>query len=366
MQNIKYCSSCNKTFTDSSISFCPFDGNVLVEMQPVRTHQQQQPILTQPLLNNRTLPRKQNINWKSLIPALLPLIAVIMCCNFCSNPRDSVTKNGNTAATNISKPSAAESTVPNAPPIPNQVEQIDPAIIKSRAAKGEQIYKRITAKYGLPVMFGWQAKNISLLIPIKEWNSLSKQDQVNLTYYAEDFVREIASNPKPYVDKWAQYVKAIEGESFQYDNLTPQSFHSQVSGLCSSCWQITTGTLKGREFYEETTPVTGGNAEAFRQQEKEIAKTDKEEDAEESIDFAASMSAGEHLAQAKAALNSGYDPQNEHFGNTILAREHIKAIRSNAAEHKEAQELLKAVVKRERERKDFQDAVVKEVMRMAN
>jgi hypothetical protein len=265
MQNIKYCSSCKKTFTDSNISFCPFDGTGLVEMQPIQAQQQQQPpILTQPQLNNRPLPRQQNINWKSIIPVLLPIIAIVMCCGLCRNPSDTVTKNSNSAA-NISKPIVTASNTPIASPIPNQAETVDPAIIKSRTAKGEQIYKRITAKYGLPVMFGWQGADISLLIPIKEWNNLSKEEQVNLSYYAESFTQVVSQNPRPFIDKWAQYVKAIEGDSFNYDGLTQGSFISQASSLCSTCWKITTGTLKGREFYEETTPVTGGNAEGFRQ-----------------------------------------------------------------------------------------------------
>jgi hypothetical protein len=215
-------------------------------------------------------------------------------------------------------------------------------------------------------MFGWQGADISLLIPIKEWNSLSKDEQVNLSYYAESFTQIISQNPRPFIDKWAQYVKAIEGDSFNYDGLTQGSFISQASSLCSTCWKITTGTVKGREFYEETTPVTGSNAEGFRQsQEKENSKTDKEKDAEEAVDFAASMSAAEHLDQAREALDSGYDPQKEYFGNTELAKKHIKSIPSNAPEYKEAQALLKNVIKRERERKEYQDAAVKEVMRMA-
>jgi hypothetical protein len=136
MQNIKHCSLCNKTFTDSSISFCSFDGNTLVEMQPVQTHQQQQPISTQPQLNNHPLQKKQNINWKSLIPVLFPLLAVVMCCNLCGKPSDTVKKNVNNAA-NISKPIATASNAPITQPIPNQSEPIAPAIIKSRTAKGE-------------------------------------------------------------------------------------------------------------------------------------------------------------------------------------------------------------------------------------
>ena len=270
MQNIKYCSSCNKTFTDSRISFCPFDGTGLVQLQ----HVQPAPIPTStPKMLPETPPsqltRTNNLSGiLKLVGIAFGLISVfILVLSFfqkSNNSNNSVAKNETNAVAKTTSPSPILTSTPIANLAPNQTDTADPAAIKSRTDKGEQIYKRITAKYGLPVMFGWQAKDISLLIPIKEWNNLSKPDQANLTYYADSFTQIISQNPKPYIDKWAQYVKAIEGDSFNYDGLAAQSFISQVSDLCSSCWQITTGTVKGREFYEETTPVTGGNAEEFR------------------------------------------------------------------------------------------------------
>lgn len=47
MQNIKYCPKCNQASADSNISFCPFDGTALVEMQPVQNQREQQQFKSQ-------------------------------------------------------------------------------------------------------------------------------------------------------------------------------------------------------------------------------------------------------------------------------------------------------------------------------
>lgn len=387
MQNIQYCSSCNKTFTDSSISFCPFDGTALVEMQPVQNHREDQqfkiqqsgatPHLrkaveqggslqksSQPFSNNSSFIQwVSGLSREAIVLTIIVFVLGILTIVLNQPKRPSKPQ---PVAINSSSEKPIASTVPESTPVSGQADSIDPAIIKSRTKKGEQIYKRITAKYGLPVMFGWQAADVSLLIPIKEWNSLSKEEQINLSYYAESFVQVISDNSKPYIDKWAQYVKAIEGDNFNYDGLTPESFLVKAAGLCGTCWKITTGTVKGREFYEETTPVEGSSAKEFQKsQERATAKTNTEKDLKESMDSESSMSSAEHLAEATIALDDGYDPMNENWGKTGLASEHIKAISRNAPEYKEAQVLVKKIKQRDREIKAHQDAVVKEVMRMA-
>jgi hypothetical protein len=264
---------------------------------------------------------------------------------------------------NSSTPTATSNSTPTPQPSINNEE------IKGRSAKGKQIFNLISSKYGLPVMFGWRAKYINILIPTKEWDALSKADQINLTYYIPDLIREINSNPTPFVAKWTAYYKAIEKieRGGEYDGLTYDSYLSQVSDLCRTCWNVTLGTVKGRGFYDDSVAVTGENVVTFRSQnEKVVEKSDEEKELDDFKEFARSMSLSEHLTAGWQALDDGYDPTHERFGNTTLARKHIKAIPPNSPEYKEAQTLLKAVIKREKERKEYQDLVIKEVKRLAD
>ena len=143
--------------------------------------------------------------------------------------------------------------------------------------KGEQIYKRIESKYKLPVMFGFRAQAIKLLIPIKDWNELSKEDQINLAFYAQNLVGEINNNPRLYVERWIRYYKSVEKieRGMEYDGLTYDSYIEQASRVCSSCWDITLGTIKGKGFYDETIPVTGENIAIFLDSPKKVVEHEK-------------------------------------------------------------------------------------------
>jgi hypothetical protein len=217
-------------------------------------------------------------------------------------------------------------------------------------------------------MFGWRASKMSLLIPISDWNKMTKDEQINLSYYAENLVREIRIDPVPYARRWSNYYKRTEQleSGGEYDGLYESSYIEQVENLCDTCWDITIGKLKRNGFYDEEIPVTGATVQSFREKvEKETAKTYEEKDADEFQQFASSMPASKHLTQAEEAINEGYDPSTENFGNTELARKHIKAIPKNAPEYGKAQKLLQQVAMRERERKQYQDAVIREMKRLA-
>ena len=61
----------------------------------------------------------------------------------------------------------------------------------------------------------------------------------------------------------------------------------------------------------------------------------------------------QHLAEAKRALADGYKPDKDlkkaAWGNVTAAKWHLSAISTNAAEYREAQELLREVARRERQ-----------------
>lgn len=65
------------------------------------------------------------------------------------------------------------------------------------------------------------------------------------------------------------------------------------------------------------------------------------------------LTTAQHLAEAKRALADGYKPnkdaQKAQWGEVAAARWHLKAIGTTAPEYQEAQELLKEVVRRERQ-----------------
>lgn len=65
------------------------------------------------------------------------------------------------------------------------------------------------------------------------------------------------------------------------------------------------------------------------------------------------LTSAQHLAEAKRALADGYKPnkdaQKAKWGEIAAARWHLRSIDSAAAEHREAQELLKEVARRERQ-----------------
>jgi len=203
----------------------------------------------------------------SLNLAFVVLILSVLGC-VCSNSdsRSGQTDNHSdnnavtSTATPYTLPTLAPSTEAKAPP------DIQPPNVSRRIQQGEAIYKRISAHTGLPIFFGWKAGDITIAVPTGDWNGLSKQQQVDLTYYAEHLVGDIKADPVPYVTRWTAYYERIEHpvSGGEYDGLNTTAYLQQVRQLCDSCWSIAIGKAKRDGFYDESTPVSGSTVQDFR------------------------------------------------------------------------------------------------------
>jgi hypothetical protein len=131
---------------------------------------------------------------------------------------------------------------------------------KERVQRGEKIFNHLAGKYKMMVEFGWQAKNISLPVPTSDWEKLSKEDQVNVSLYAESLVPEVRASPKKYVDRWKQRVETLE--------LSYQEFVDHTSRLCDQCWEVEVGKpvkdINGIWDVEGQAIVSGATAFEFR------------------------------------------------------------------------------------------------------
>jgi hypothetical protein len=134
------------------------------------------------------------------------------------------------------------------------------AYSKERVQRGEKLFTTIAAKYRMGVEFGWQATFISLPVPKRDWDKLSKEDKVNVTLYAESLVPAVKAAPRKYVDRWKQRVQNLE---LSYDE-----FLEAASKLCDTCWQVEVGEpvkdINGIWDVEGNAIVTGRNAAQFR------------------------------------------------------------------------------------------------------
>lgn len=131
---------------------------------------------------------------------------------------------------------------------------------EERARRGEKLFGVIASKYRMVVEFGWQARNISLPVPTEDWNKLGKEEQVNLSYYAESLVPAVRQSPGKYVDRWRQRVQNLE--------LPYEEYVATASRLCDTCWQIEVGKavkdVNGIWDVEGKAAVSGGTAAEFR------------------------------------------------------------------------------------------------------
>jgi len=195
---------------------------------------------------------------------------------------------------------------------------------KERIQRGEKIYKSIEGKYKMPLAFTWMAKEILLRVPLDEWNKLSKEDQVNITLYAESLVPVVKAAPRKYVDGWKRQAGELE--------TSDAAFISNVSQLCDRCWQVVIGKLakdNGKFDIIEVETIAGENADAFRQKDKkEITWTEP----------ANTMSPNQYLSGAKKLL--GTNPEAASDDNIVRAYSYLKAIPATAPEYKEAQLLI--------------------------
>lgn len=209
------------------------------------------------------------LKWKIVVIAA-PIVSLAFL-NFINTPSkkaDFTNKNSNSNANLFTNPSPSSSVVTaNTNSAPETLDFNKPEI-KARITKGKQIYKRIESRTGLPIMFSWRAQKMSLLIPTNDWNKMSKEDQINLTYYAENLVQEIKKYPALYAKKWTDYYKSggQVAKGMQFDGLTESSYINEVEKLCSSCWSIAIGKVYKNDFSDDEHPVTGENVQNFRAQ----------------------------------------------------------------------------------------------------
>ncbi|HEX8070869.1 MAG TPA: hypothetical protein VF546_13015 [Pyrinomonadaceae bacterium] len=207
----------------------------------------------------------------------------------------------------------------------NQAQRLAVSYPKERVQRGEKIYKSIESKYKMPIAFTWMAKEILLRVPLDEWNKLSKEDQVNITLYAESLVPIVKAAPRKYIDEWKRQTGELE--------TSDAAFTANVSGLCDRCWQLVIGKLakdNGKFDVIEEESITGENADAFRQATDKKVVTWTEP--------AYTMTPAQYLAEAKKLLGPDSDAASD--DNVLTAYSYLKAIPKSALEYKEAQILI--------------------------
>jgi len=241
------------------------------------------------------------------------------------------------------------------------------AAINARVMRGQKIFENLTTRYHLPLAFhDATAMGFSLLLPLREWNNMSKEAQIDLSYFAEHLVSLVRQNPTKYVDGWKHF--AGWPTDSQYDD-----FVYKVSLMCDECWDITVGEIVPGEggkpdFEDSDVPVEAKTAEQFRHSSEKIrSKSVKEQDADRAAEFASSMPSRDHLRAAKEAMETDYDPDAKpepKWGNTAAARSHLEAISQDAPEFTEAQVLLKEVTRREEQDRKFKEEVIRQMKRI--
>lgn len=117
MQNIKYCPKCNQS-SKENISFCPFDGTQLIEMQPAQNQPIQTTVTTPPQAVSPSLPENTKKEMSPLMTGCLalvivPIIFLVVMGIFWSRPlpEDSISKNATSNSdTNVTQTASAKPT----------------------------------------------------------------------------------------------------------------------------------------------------------------------------------------------------------------------------------------------------------------
>lgn len=192
------------------------------------------------------------------------ILSLVSCACPNSNPTFKATNSVNTN-TNLVQSKPSSTPVQVLSPTPNEPEPDSHEIVE-RLKRGEAIYRRTSARLGLPIIFGWRGSDITIPITNNDWKGLSKQQQIDLTYYVEHLLGDIKSDPVPYVTRWSSYYKRTEHlePGGEYDGLYMTSYFDQVRQLCNTCWSITIGKAKRDGFYDEDVPVDGTTVQEFR------------------------------------------------------------------------------------------------------
>ena len=87
-------------------------------------------------------------------------------------------------------------------------------VIKRKGIRGEAVFEKANASYGVVEQFTF-TPDVWIVVEKEDWEKLSKAEQIELTYYAENLIPIIRKNPEDY------------GQSYQ-----------TAAHLCFDCWAI--------------------------------------------------------------------------------------------------------------------------------
>ena len=105
---------------------------------------------------------------------------------------------------------------------------------RERASRGEALYQALLTRHvavapGVTGML--RVAGLDLRITADEWSKLSREHQIDLTYYVEGLLPKVRANPETYV---------TVTRSDQFYKISLQD----ARNLCDSCWSIVTGVLQ--------------------------------------------------------------------------------------------------------------------------
>lgn len=142
--------------------------------------------------------------------------------------------------------------------------------IQARALRGKQLLEKINREVVVAVdknpSVGGQlskAPTLTLLVPNKIWNGLTKGQQIDLTWHLESLIPSVRSNPESFV--------TIPKTAPLY-----QRFVQINRELCADCWNIVVGDSRRRDgvpvFTMDRSAVKGDSAWERRDQYDSSAK----------------------------------------------------------------------------------------------
>ena len=132
---------------------------------------------------------------------------------------------------------------PRRPTQPTSQALAAPTLPKERVDNGERLYKRMRGA-PKPGLSNFSAPMIRLVVPRREWSSLSKNEQIDVTFYAESLVRRAKESPADYID--------IPPSAPLY-----KSALDHARNMCSDCWEVIAGDLKNGTVSTDSIVVQG-------------------------------------------------------------------------------------------------------------
>jgi hypothetical protein len=116
---------------------------------------------------------------------------------------------------------------------------------RSQIQQGEDLLQQVRGEYQVVGLLSGTPM-IQMVIPETEWDGLSKEEQVNLTVYAEHLVEIVRSSPDSHV--------GVPSSAPIY-----AQFVSKASRLCTDCWQVVLGKPLGTGTFLTGHPVVQGD-----------------------------------------------------------------------------------------------------------